>query len=92
MIQIFNFKQKITLLQDNNINIDNVTKRNRFVPCIKVRASVSYASPDRLIINTRKLKYSDNVKAIEWNNKIFSIISMKSDKQFCVYTAQNAAP
>ncbi len=92
MIQIFNFKQKINLLQNNNVNIDNITKVNKFIPCIKVRAYISHLSPDKIIVNTRKLKYSDNIKAIEWNNKIFPIISIKYDKQFCIYTAQNNTP
>lgn len=88
MIKTSEFNQKVNLLTLNHdINLNNISTRNRFIHYMKVRASVSHTAPDKISVNTRTIKCSGDICAIEWRNEIFKVISIKTDKRFCTYTA-----
>lgn len=90
MIKTSDFNKKISLLTLNQSLEMGSMSKYRFVPYVKVRAAVNQISSGKVFFNTRRLKNYDEIQAVEWNNKIFQVISMKSDRQFCSYVAEDS--
>jgi hypothetical protein len=82
--------KKATLFESNTIHSLEATEMARFLPVIKVKASVKINDIEKCDVTVRNLKPEKNITAVEFDGKIHKVLSQKDieDGRFVKYTVE----